>query len=180
VKTDPLFRAANRRVLVPFTKWSIKFLCEILISADTRMHLSRYKAISFTKRQIGDHALPQRDFGLGTPEGAEGGWATPGNTGRGRQRERAQAAVHQTSSKHTFTSKHGRISNRRSNQKDTAGKHRAHSNRNRAATSGQEAHLSAIQWSHKLLQSTRARIGNRMNCKDGTPYNRVTSSFKDF
>jgi hypothetical protein len=53
------------------------------------------------KRQIGDHALPQRGFGLCTPEGAEGGWATPGNTGRGRQRERTQAPVHQTSSKHS-------------------------------------------------------------------------------
>jgi hypothetical protein len=26
-----------------------------------------------TKKPIGDHALPQRGFGLGTPEGAEGG-----------------------------------------------------------------------------------------------------------
>jgi hypothetical protein len=33
------------------------------------------------KKQIGDHALPQRGFGLGTPEGAEGEGATPGNTG---------------------------------------------------------------------------------------------------
>jgi hypothetical protein len=29
------------------------------------------------KKQIGDHALPQRGFGLGTPEGAERGGATP-------------------------------------------------------------------------------------------------------
>jgi hypothetical protein len=28
------------------------------------------------KEQIGDHALPQRGFALGTPEGVEGGWAT--------------------------------------------------------------------------------------------------------
>jgi hypothetical protein len=58
------------------------------------------------RKQIGDHALHQRGFGLGTLEGAERGWATPGNTGRGRQRERAQATVHQTSSKDTFTSRH--------------------------------------------------------------------------
>jgi hypothetical protein len=45
------------------------------------------------KKQIGDHALPQRGFGLGTPKGAEGAGATPGNTGRGRQQERAQATV---------------------------------------------------------------------------------------
>jgi hypothetical protein len=32
------------------------------------------------KRQVGDHALPQRGFGLSTPEGAEGGGATSGNT----------------------------------------------------------------------------------------------------
>jgi hypothetical protein len=60
-------------------------------------------------KHIGDHALPQRGCGLGTPEGAEGGWATPGNTERGRQRQRAQATLHQTSSKHTFTSRHGRM-----------------------------------------------------------------------
>jgi hypothetical protein len=51
--------------------------------------------------------------------------ATPSNTGRG-QREGAQATVHQTSSKHTLTNRHGRISNRSSNQKDIAGKNRAH------------------------------------------------------
>jgi hypothetical protein len=43
------------------------------------------------KKQIGDHTLLQRGFGLGTPEGTKGGWATPGNTGRGRHRERAHA-----------------------------------------------------------------------------------------
>jgi hypothetical protein len=47
--------------------------------------------------------------------------------------------VHQTSSKHTFTSRHDRISNRCLNQKEIAGKNRAHSSRNRAGTSGQEA-----------------------------------------
>jgi hypothetical protein len=35
-------------------------------------------------KQIGDHALPQRGFDLGTPKGAEGGGATPGNTRPGR------------------------------------------------------------------------------------------------
>jgi hypothetical protein len=47
--------------------------------------------------------------------------------------------MHQTSSKHTFTSRHGRISNRSPNQKDIAGKNRADSNTNRAGKSGQEA-----------------------------------------
>jgi hypothetical protein len=91
------------------------------------------------KKQIGDHALPQRGFGLGTPEGAEGWWATPGNTGGGRQQERAQATVHQTSSKHTFTSRHGRISNRSPNQEDIAGKNGADSGTNGVGTSGREA-----------------------------------------
>jgi hypothetical protein len=89
--------------------------------------------------RIGYHVLSQGGSGLGTPEGAEGRGATRGNTGRGQQRERAQATVHQTSSKQTFTSRHGRISNRSPNQKDIAGKNRAHSSRNRVGTSGQEA-----------------------------------------
>jgi hypothetical protein len=59
-----------------------------------------------------------------------------GNSGGGQQREMVQAAVHQTSSKHTFTSRHGRISNRSPNQKDIAGKNRAHNSRNRLGTSG--------------------------------------------
>jgi hypothetical protein len=50
-----------------------------------------------------------------------------------------QATVHQNSSKHTFTSRHGRISSRSPNQKDIVRKNRAHSNRKRAGTSGQEA-----------------------------------------
>jgi hypothetical protein len=69
-------------------------------------------------------SLSLRGFGLGTPEGEEGGGAAPGNTGRG-----AQATVHQTSSKFSlnahvhrfvffFTSKHGHISNRSPNQKE--------------------------------------------------------------
>jgi hypothetical protein len=95
------------------------------------------------KKQIGDHALPQRGVGLGTPEGAEGGGAASGNTGPGRQRERAQATVQQTSSKHTFTSRHVRINNRSPNQKYIAGKNRADGGTNmfvrRAGTSGQEA-----------------------------------------
>jgi hypothetical protein len=91
------------------------------------------------KMQIGDHALPQRGFGLGTPEGAETGGVTPGNTRPGRQQERAQATMHQTSSKHTSASRHGRISNRSPNQKDIAGKNRADSSTNRAGKSGQEA-----------------------------------------
>jgi hypothetical protein len=83
-------------------------------------------------KQIGDHALPQRGYSLGTPEGAEGGGATPGDTRPGRQRERAQESMDQTSSKHTFTSRHGFISNRSPNQKDIAGKHRADSGTSRA------------------------------------------------
>jgi hypothetical protein len=47
--------------------------------------------------------------------------------------------MHQTSSKHTFTSRHGRISNRSPNQKDIAGKNRADSSTNRAGKRGQEA-----------------------------------------
>jgi hypothetical protein len=47
--------------------------------------------------------------------------------------------MHQTSSKHTFTSRHGRISNRSPNQEDIAGKNRADGGTNRAGTSGQEA-----------------------------------------
>jgi hypothetical protein len=47
--------------------------------------------------------------------------------------------MHQTSSKHTFTSRHGRISNRSPNRKDIAGKNRADSHTNRAGKSRQEA-----------------------------------------
>jgi hypothetical protein len=40
------------------------------------------------QKQIGDLAFPQEGFGLGTPEGAEGGGAscrvTPGNMGQER------------------------------------------------------------------------------------------------
>jgi hypothetical protein len=77
--------------------------------------LSALQVEEYQKEQIGDHALLQEGFGLGTPEGAEGGGATRGNMGRGRQPERAQATVHQTSSKHTFTSRHGGISKRSPN-----------------------------------------------------------------
>jgi hypothetical protein len=112
------------------------------------------------KRQIGDHALPQWGFGLGTPEEVVGGRATPGNTGRGRQRERAQTTVHQTSSKHTFTSRHGRISNRCPNQQDITGKNRAHSNRNRAGTSGQEAERIQEPRHAKTADSRRVKSVN--------------------
>jgi hypothetical protein len=47
--------------------------------------------------------------------------------------------VHQTSSKHTFTSRHGRISNRSPNKKYVAGNNQADSGTTRAGTSGQEA-----------------------------------------
>jgi hypothetical protein len=39
------------------------------------------------KHQIGDHALPQRGFGLSTPGGAEWQGATPSNTRHRRHRE---------------------------------------------------------------------------------------------
>jgi hypothetical protein len=64
--------------------------------------------------------------------GAEGGGATPHNMGRARQQERGQATAHQGSSKHTFTSRHVRISNRNPNHKDIAGKIPAQSSRIRA------------------------------------------------
>jgi hypothetical protein len=82
------------------------------------MHANRVIAISKAepkeKKQVGDHAFPQEGCGLDNPEGVEGGWTTPGNTGRERQRERSQATVHHTS-KHTFTSRHGRVSDRSPN-----------------------------------------------------------------
>jgi hypothetical protein len=108
-------------------------------SATRYMYKEAMLRARLKKRQIGDHALPQRGFDLGTPEVAEGMRATLGNTGRGWQREGAQATVHQTSSKHGFTSRHCRISNTQPNQKDITGKKRAHSKRIRAGTSGQEA-----------------------------------------
>jgi hypothetical protein len=40
----------------------------------------------FKGLQIGDHALPQRGFGLSTPSGAQREGVTPSNTGRRRQR----------------------------------------------------------------------------------------------
>jgi hypothetical protein len=47
-----------------------------------------------TKHQIWDRTLPQRSFDHGTPSGAEAEGSTPRITGRGRQRERAQATAH--------------------------------------------------------------------------------------
>jgi hypothetical protein len=44
-----------------------------------------------------------------------------------------------TSSKHLFTSRHGRISNGSPKQRDIAGENRAHSGTHREGTSGQEA-----------------------------------------
>jgi hypothetical protein len=41
----------------------------------------RVLLLAWKKKQIGDHALPQRGFGLGTPKGRK----------EGGQRERAQA-----------------------------------------------------------------------------------------
>jgi hypothetical protein len=38
-------------------------------------------SIDKEKKQIGDHALPQRGFGLGTPEEAEGGGGIAGQHG---------------------------------------------------------------------------------------------------
>jgi hypothetical protein len=94
-------------------------------------------SIFFQKEMpIGDHASPQDGFGLSKPREAEGGG---GNTGRGRKRERAQETAQQASSKHAFASRHGSISNGSPNQKDIAGKNRAHSSKNRVGTSGQEA-----------------------------------------
>jgi hypothetical protein len=90
------------------------------------------------KKQTGDHAIPQEGFGLDTLEVAQGGRATTGITGRGRQGERTQGSVHQISSKLTGTSRHGRSCNRSPNQKDIAGKNRAHSSTNRVGTSGPE------------------------------------------
>jgi hypothetical protein len=71
-----------------------------------------------------------------TLPGAEEGGATPG---REWQQARAQVIVHQTSSKHTFTSWHGRSSNRSPNLWGIAGKNRAHSSTEREQVSGQEA-----------------------------------------
>jgi hypothetical protein len=53
------------------------------------------------KNQIGDHALPQRGFGLSTPSGAERKGATPSNTRHRRQRESRQRAAHEPRSGHT-------------------------------------------------------------------------------
>jgi hypothetical protein len=64
------------------------------------------------KKRIGDHASPQKGFGLSTPRGAEGGGATPGNTVQEWQRERLQAAAHQASSNQALTNMHIRIGNR--------------------------------------------------------------------
>jgi hypothetical protein len=60
------------------------------------------------KEQLADHALLQRGFDLGTPEGAEGGWATreEGGNERGRKHLCTTPAANTRSSA-------GRISNRR-------------------------------------------------------------------
>jgi hypothetical protein len=57
------------------------------------------------KNQIGDHALPQRGFGLSTPSGAERKGASPSNTRHRRQHESRQRATHEPRT-HTQARRH--------------------------------------------------------------------------
>jgi hypothetical protein len=66
-----------------------------------RSRASQWQAKKRKKNQIGDHALPQRGFGLSTPSGEEGKGATPSNTRHRRQRESRQRATHKPRSEHT-------------------------------------------------------------------------------
>jgi hypothetical protein len=61
----------------------------------------------------------------------EGAKKNPPNRGP-RPTPRGQGTVHQASSTLAFTSRHRRISNRSPNQKDKAGKNRAHTDRGQA------------------------------------------------
>jgi hypothetical protein len=55
------------------------------------------KAVPCHQMRIGHHTLPQQGFSLSTPRGTEGGGATPGNTGRGRnERGRKQQLTRRT------------------------------------------------------------------------------------
>jgi hypothetical protein len=58
------------------------------------------------KNLIGDHTVPRRGFGLSTPRGAEWGRAMPSKTGRRRQREREQRAMHQPRSEFMLPHRH--------------------------------------------------------------------------
>jgi hypothetical protein len=89
------------------------------------------------KSESGTTPYPRRASASAPPKGRkEGGQRRATRDQGGSERGRKQLC---TSSKHTFTSGHGRISNRSPNQKDIAGKKRALSSTNRAGTSGQEA-----------------------------------------
>jgi hypothetical protein len=73
--------------------------------------------------QIGDHALPQRGFGLSTPSGAERKGATPCNTRHRRKRKSRQRAMHELRSEHTRARRHSVIRHRSSNQENKGGNH---------------------------------------------------------
>jgi hypothetical protein len=100
---------------------------------------SHIENLTLEKKKNREHALPQESFGLSTPRSAGRVGATPGNTGRGRQRERLRTATHQASSKRAVTNRDSSISKRSTNRQDITGNNRAHSSAKRARTSGQEA-----------------------------------------
>jgi hypothetical protein len=112
------------------------------ISAAARMcPISRDE--SKKEKQIGDHALSQRGFGLSTPSEAERKWATLSNTRHRRRRESRQRALsntrhrrrresrqratHEPRREHTRARRHSVVRHRSSNQENKGGNNGAYS-----------------------------------------------------
>jgi hypothetical protein len=108
-----LFRFSGRHAAV-FLKKSkeTRFAFLILMCVSSYAHVSANterkemkgkeskSSEAFKKRsKSGDHALPQRGFGLGTSEGAEGGWATREGASNCAP-DQQQAHVHQQALPH--------------------------------------------------------------------------------
>jgi hypothetical protein len=151
--------------------------CDLLVGMDP----CNLPGLEGEKKRIGDHALPQGGFSLGTPKGAEGGGGNARQHGTRAATREAQATAHQASSKRISTNRHGRISNRSSNEKDIAGKNRAHRSVNRGRTCGQEAESirSRIHqpWHAKAADSSRVNLNwfvilsaQKKNVRVGKPW----------
>jgi hypothetical protein len=89
------------------------------------------------RNQIGDHALPQRGFGISTPSGVEQEGAAP-NTRHRWLRKSRQRATHDPRSEHTRARRHSVVRHRSSIQENKGGKNGAYSIMPGAGTGLQE------------------------------------------
>jgi hypothetical protein len=126
------------------------------LAADACKFLCEVSAAVKKKNQIGDHALPQRGFGLSTPSGAGRKGATPSNARHRRQRESRKRAMHEPRSKHTRARRPSVIRHRSSNQENKGGKNGADSITTAAGAALQEG--KRIQEPGQAVPANRVRI----------------------